>query len=140
MTVPFLDFIERNGYRYLFRQITADFILKHIPPELIHQISLSLPRTDLFSMTIVNRCFRAEAECLLYESVAMIACFDTLLAVKSEAILLKSLMILSCYPLGHRFVRRLCNCMLVLSSLTHLQLLLPFEQDSVISLIGATFK
>jgi hypothetical protein len=119
------------------------------PPEIIHLISMSLPQADLLSMATVNRSFQAEAERLLYRSIgrnlsitAMISCFDTLLAAKSKAILVKSLMI-DCpdrgSPLIERLVERLCDCMLVLSSLTHLQLLLPFH-DFAVPLIDTSLK
>ena len=96
-------------------------------------------------MATVNRCFQAEAERLLYRSIdhnlsldAMISCLDTLIAAKSKAILVKSLMIDTTNissPLVERFVERLverlCDCMPVLSSLTHLELILPSHHFAV---------
>jgi len=97
-------------------------------------------------MTTVSRCFRAEAERLLYQRIghqlsakAMISCFDVLLAVKSKAILVKSLMV-NHYP-SPLLIERLCDCMPVLLSLTHLQLSLPYQYSTTaVPLINAAFK
>jgi len=134
---------------YIYRSYSTELnvIPKHIPPELIHQISLSLPRTDLVSMTTVNRCFQAEAERLLYESIghglsvsAMISCFDILIAVKSKAIFVRSLLVDHSDP-ETLLIERLCDCIPVLLSLTHLQLLLPYETSAMaIPLINAAFE
>jgi hypothetical protein len=99
-------------------------------------------------MATVNRSFQAEAERLLHESVghhlpiaAMISCFDTLIAVKSKAILVKSLML--DYPRTKPiFIEHLCECLPLLLSLKHLKLLLRTfpSMPSAISLINATFQ
>jgi hypothetical protein len=108
----------------------------HIPSEVVCEIISSLSSPELATVGLVNREFQAEADRLLYRSIGsmylkkLIPCLDTVAAVKSKAVLVKSLAI---HSDAHRdepwtttmtsaIVDRLCTSLPNMTSLEHLQL------------------
>jgi hypothetical protein len=84
----------------------------------------------------VNRVYQAEAERLLYRSIGwrftperLLSCLQTLVAAKSKAALVKSLVVTTIssvlQPILAKFVEALCTCLPNMTSLTSLRLHFP---------------
>jgi hypothetical protein len=126
----------------------TNLFLKTLPPEMIHQILITLDHPDLTSVALVNRTFQAEADRLLYKSIdgrcfsteRLLQCFDTIIAAKSKAILVKSLFVETSNP-GSLLIERLCECLLAVPSLTHLYLGFPLHiAEHVVNPLNLTLR
>jgi hypothetical protein len=114
--------------------------------EIVHDILLPLSSSDLFSAGLVSRTFQAEAERLLYRSIGyrmrpkrLLPCLDTIVAVKSKAVLVKSLNI--CFYRKSASIpaitERLSVCLPKMTALTSLRLriLVDISEEQRISLV-----
>ena len=125
------------------------FHLKTFPPEIIHQILITLDQPDLTSVALVNHTFQAEADRLLYKSIdgrcfsteRLLQCFDTVIGTKSKAILVKSLFVDQMSNPGSLLIECLCECLLALPSLTLLYLCFPPHiAEHVVNLLNLTLR
>jgi hypothetical protein len=99
-------------------------------------VLLSFKHTELVSVALVNRVYQAEAERLLYRSIGwrftperLLSCLQTLVAAKSKAALVKSLVVTTIssvlQPILAQFVEALGTCLPNMTSLTSLRLHFP---------------